>query len=128
MMISCSLRLIVRSPVRKLVLASCCVSVDPPCADAAGLGVAEQRAGDALRVDPPVRIEAPVLDRDDRGGDVFRQLGDRDRRLLIVAAPRDRVAGGVEQDEARVLQRLERAAERGGDDQPDAERDERERR
>ena len=92
---------------------------------AAGFGVAEQRAGDALRIDPPVVVEAPVLDRDDRGGDIGRQLGDRDGSLFVVAAPCDRRAAGVEQDKARVLERLERAAERCGDHEPDAERNDR---
>ena len=119
MITSCALRLMVRSPDRKLVLASCWVIVLPPCAHAAAAQVGEQRPADAARVDSPVAVEAAVLDRDEGGGGQRVQLLHVDRRFLDRAAQRDRMAVVAQQQQRGSAQRLERARQRRGDDQPD---------
>ena len=123
MITSCSLRFKLRSADRKLVFASCWVSVEPPSRNAAGLDIARQRPGNAARIDAPMRIEAPVLDGDQRLGDILRQPGNVDRRFLVIAAPRDRPAAAVGQHQRRLPRRLERATERGGEHKPDQQSD-----
>ena len=118
MITSCALRLIVRSPDRKLVLASCCVIVLPPCRTPPPRRSATQGARDAARVDPPVTVEAPVLDRDERRRSQRVELGDVDRRFLDRAAQRDRMAVVASQQQCRVGERLERPRQRRGDHQP----------
>ncbi len=80
------LREIVRSCVRNRFLASCWVSVEPPCMPPRPDDIAQQRAADALRIDAPMRIEAAVLDGDEGLGQIGRQLGDADRGAAGVAA------------------------------------------
>ena len=61
-------------------------------ADAAAAHVGDHRPADPARVDPPVAVEAPVLDRDEGGRRQRVELGDVDRRFLDRAAPGDRLA------------------------------------
>ena len=86
--------------------------------DAAAAKVGEHRAGDAARVDAPVAVEAPVLDRHEGGGRQRVELRHVDRRLLDRAVTGDRMAVFGQQQERRVLERLERARQRRGDDEP----------
>ena len=59
--------------------------------------VLDQGAADALEVDPAVRVEARVLDRDHRVLDVGGDLRRAEQDLVLVAGQRaDRFAGGVE--------------------------------
>ena len=69
--------------------------------------------------------EAPVLDRDEGLADIRRQRHDIDRIGAHGAAPRDRLAVGGEDEEARRRDRLQRLGERRGEGQPADEEDER---
>ncbi len=70
--------------------------------------VAKHRAGDADRVDAEMRIEAPVLDGDERLGQVGRQLAQAHRRAAGVAAIGDqRAVGGENGDIGRPLRHRE---------------------
>ena len=118
---SCSLRCMVRSWVRNRFLASCCVMVEPPCDTPRCSTLARGRARDAERIDAPVRIEAPVLDRQERLRQERRQLAQRNRRAAHLAARREHAA--VEADDLdrgrtlRNFERLDRRQVRG--DPPD---------
>ncbi len=61
-----------------MFLASCCVRVEPPCADAAVHHVGGGGAKDAERIDAHVRIEAPVLDGDEGLRQMRGQVLERD--------------------------------------------------
>ena len=124
MITSCALRFSVRSPDRKLVLASCWVIVLPPWRTPPPLHVGDKRAADPARVDPPVAAEAAVLDRDEGVGGVRLELGDLDRRFLDRAAPGDGGAVRRLDQQRRILERLERARQRRGQDQPQQSDDE----
>ena len=130
---SCTLRESVRSWVRNRFLASCWVSVEPPCDTPRRRMLATDGAGDADRVDAVVRIEAPVLDRDERLRHVARQVLERHRGAAHVAAGGEQMALQIDDlDRRRALgdfERLDRrqmgadphhAADRG-DDQPEAD-------
>ena len=91
--------------------------------DAARAHVGDHRAADAARVDAPVPVEAAILDRDEGGGSHRIEPADVDRRFLDRAAPGDRPALLRHEQDRRVVERLQRARQRRGDDQPD-ERDE----
>ena len=98
------LRESVRSWVRNRFLASCWVSVEPPCDAAAAGDVAHHRPRDADRIDAEMRIEAPVLDRDEGLGQIGRQVDEPDRRAAGVAAIGDqRAVVGEDGDIGRAL-------------------------
>ena len=82
----------------------CWVRVDAPCADAAALRVAVERAQDALEVDRAVLVEAGVLDRDDRLLHVRRDVLEVDHRAVTRVDRGDRAALGVE-DRGALAQR-----------------------
>jgi hypothetical protein len=86
--------------------------------DAAAAHVGDERPRHAARIDPPVAIEAPVLDRNERGRGERIELRDVDRRLLDRAAQRDRMPVVAEEKQGRVGERLERTRQGCGDDQP----------
>ena len=88
-------------------------------ADAAGLDVGDHGPADGARVDAPVPAEAAVLDGDEGGRGQRVELGDRHRPVLDGAAAGDRPALGTQQQHRRVVERLQRPAQRRGDDQPD---------
>ena len=93
-------------------------------AQAPGLEIVDRGAGDADRVDAEMAVKAPVLDRDERAADMGWKLGRVDRRLDDGAAPRDRLALGREQGEARRRDRLERFGQRRGDREIGEQQDE----
>src|SRR6185437_14774845 len=96
-------------------------------ADAAAAEVGERRAGHSARVDSPMAVEAAVLDRHERRRSQRIEPGHVDRRLLDRAADRDRVPVVGQQQERRVLERLERSRQGRCEHKPD-ERDEDQRR
>jgi len=87
-------------------------------ANAAAAQVGDQRPPDPARIDPPVAIEAAILDRHERRRSQRVELRRVDRRLLDRAAPGDRVAVVGQEQHRRIRQRLERARQRRGDHQP----------
>ena len=128
---SCTLRESVRSWVRNRFLASCWVSVEPPCDTPRCRMLATDGAGDADRIDAVVRVEAPVLDCDEGLRHVTRHVLQRHRGAAHVAARRQQVALEIDDlDRRRALgdfKRLDRrqvsadphCAADGGDDQPE---------
>src|SRR3546814_10486771 len=58
----------------------------------AGHEIVDRRARDALRIDPPMAVEAPILDREERLADVRRQFSGVDGLTDDSPAPRDRGA------------------------------------
>ena len=130
---SCTLRESVRSWVRNRFLASCWVSVEPPCDTPRCRMLATERAGDADRIDAVMRIEAPVLDRDECLRHVARQVLERHRGAAHVAAGGEQVALQIDDlDRGRALGDFERLDRRqmgadphraadDGDDQPEAD-------
>ena len=82
--------------------------------------VGDDRAGDADRIDAVVRIEAPVLDRDEGLRHVARQVLERDRGAAHVAARGEQLAVQVDDlDRRRALgnfQRLDRRQVRADPD------------
>src|SRR3546814_14172854 len=58
----------------------------------AGHEIVDRRARDALRIDPPMAVEAPILDREERLADVRRQFSGVDGLTADRPAPRDRGA------------------------------------
>ena len=94
----------VRSWVRNRFLASCWVSVEPPCMPPTPVDVADDRAADADRVDAEMLVEAPVLDRDERLRQIGRQFAEMHRRAAGVAAiGEQRAVGGENGDVGRAL-------------------------
>ena len=85
---------------------------------AAGSEIVEGGAQDAARIDPPVMVEAPILDRDEGVGHIFGQLGGIDRLADDGAAPRNRRAVRRQQGDRRRRRRLQRFRQRRGDRQP----------
>ena len=77
-----------------------------------------RRPGDAARVDAPVRVEPPVLDRDEGLRDMGRQILDLDRGLDDRALPRDRGAVARQQRDLRRGDGFKALGERRGDSQP----------
>ena len=83
----------VRTFDRNSVRASCCVSVLPPSAARAAAQVADERPGQANRIDAGMVVEAAILDGDDRVLQVGRDRVERDVvALLIEPEPRLAVA------------------------------------
>ena len=126
MITSCALRLSERSDDRKLVLASCWVSVDPPCRTPPARAL-------ATIARPIARGSIPNGVRKRRSSMAMKAAGvigsslvDVDRLILDRAAPRDRTPFLAQQQHRGIVKRLQRAAERRGDDQPD-DRDEQQR-
>src|SRR4051812_1697083 len=70
--------------------------------------VRKHRAADPTWVDTPVPVEAPVLDRDERGRSEWVELGDVDRGFLDRPAAGDRLPIVTEQQKRRIVERLER--------------------
>ena len=89
---SCSLRCRVRSWVRNRFLASCCVSVEPPCETPRCRTLVTARAQDADGIDAVMRIEAAVLDGDERLRQIGRQILQRDIGAGHFAALRQHAA------------------------------------
>ena len=78
-------------------------------AHATAAKVGEKRAADPARVDPPMGIEAAILDGDERRRRHRTELGDVDRGFLDRAAQCDRMAIVAQQQQGRIGKRLERA-------------------
>src|SRR3546814_122932 len=64
-------------------------ALGPPARD-----IAPHRARDAARIDTPMTVETPVLDREEGAGDMLGQLLRLDRRIDDRAGARDRRAVG----------------------------------
>ena len=124
---SCNLRMNVRSWVRNRFLASCWVSVEPPCDDAAMQDVGHGRARDADGIDAVMRIEAAVLDGDESLRQIGRQFLQRDIGAGHFAARRQHAA--VEADDLdrrrpfRDFKRLDRRQMRADPDHDADHRD-----
>ena len=112
------LRPAVRSRIEERVLRQLLRDRAAPLAHAAAAQVMPGGAYDAVRIDPPVRIETPVLDREERLDDVRRQVLGIDRRPQQRATPRDRGAVVRGQRDRGRSRRLERFRQRRGDRQP----------
>ncbi len=98
------LREIVRSWVRNRFLASCWVSVEPPSTPAVAGHVAHDRPRYADRIDAEMRVESPVLDRDEGLGQIGRKVDEPDRGAAGVAAIGDeRAVVGEDGDIGRAL-------------------------
>ena len=95
-------------------------------ANAAGLHIGDHRPADRPRIDAPMAAEPAILDGDEGGGSQRIELGRLDRLILDRAAPGDRPPFFRQQQHRRIVERLERAAKRCGDDQPQ-QRDEQQR-
>ena len=67
-------------------MASCWVSVEPPCIAAAARRVAHDRARDADGIDAEMLVEAPILDGDEGFGQIGRQVAEPHGRAAGVAA------------------------------------------
>ena len=89
---SCNLRCRVRSWVRNRFLASCWVSVEPPCETPRCRIVGHGRARDADGIDAVMRIEAAVLDGDEGLRQIGRQILQRDIGAGHFAAGRQHAA------------------------------------
>ena len=117
---SCSLRCRVRSCVRNRFLASCWVSVEPPCETPRCRTLATAARSDADRIDAVMRIEAAVLDGDEGLRQIGRQVLQRDIGAGHFAARRQHAA--VEADDLdgrrpfRNFQRLDRRQMRADPD------------
>jgi hypothetical protein len=92
--------------------------------------IGDNGAGDAQGIEPGVRIEAPVLDGDEGGGNVGRQPGQVDGRAIASAADAQQSAGAIDIQDLRVapdrrqggqIQRRRQERE-GGDQGEQAER------
>src|SRR3546814_11056843 len=92
--------------------------------DVCSSDLAPPRARDAARVDAPMTVETPVLDREEGACDMFRQLLRLDRRIDDRAGARDRGAVGGEQGDLRRRDRLERFRQRRGEREPADEQEE----
>ena len=113
----------VRSCVRNRFLASCWVSVEPPCDTPRRSDVGDDGAGDADRVDAVVRIEAAVLDRDEGLRHVARQVLQRHGGAAHVAARGQRLALQIDDlDRRRALGDFERLDRRQMRADPDRRR------
>ncbi len=66
-----------RSLVRNRFFASCWVSVEPPCTDAAGAGILVHGAGKAEEIDAEIAGRNAVFGRQHRLDQMIRQLVDR---------------------------------------------------
>ena len=95
-MASWALRSMLRSCVRKRFLASCWVSVEPPCWRWPRGEVADHGPGEAERVDAQMRLEPPVLDGDEGLPDIGRQILESDSGAAHVAAVGEQRAVGGE--------------------------------
>ena len=89
---SCTLRSSVRSGDRNRFLASCWVSVEPPCTMRPVMTLVSMARRQAERIDAEMRIEAAVLDGDDRLGNIGRHVFERQRLAAGRAAIGDDVA------------------------------------
>ncbi len=110
-------------------MASCCVSVEPPCDDAAMHHVGNRGARDADWVDAVMRIEAAVLDGDERLWQIGRQILQRDIGAGHFAAGGQQAAVDANNLDGRGalwnFQRLDRRQMRAD---PDHDADDRDRR
>ena len=88
MITSWALRFSDRSDDRKLVLASCWVSVLPPWRTPPAC-IGDHRPADRARVDSPMAAEPPVLDGDEGCRRHRIELARLDRLILDRPAPRD---------------------------------------
>ena len=97
-MSSCSFRRRVLSAVRKLCRASCCVIVLPPCAARPRRTLAN--AADAMRmqVEPVMRVEALIFDRDDRVDHMRRDIRQRHVDALFVENREGELVVGIVND------------------------------
>ena len=73
-MTSCTFRFSERSGVRNMFLASCCVSVEPPCTTPPAKKFFASSAHQPDRIDAEMRAEAAVLDGDHRVRHIGRKL------------------------------------------------------
>ena len=105
---SSSLRVQVRSEPRNRFLASCCVSVEPPCATRPRTHVGEGRADHAGGVEAPVLEEAPVLGGDHRIDEMARQQIDRDVGVAAAALAQERAVAGQHAHDRRMLLEAQR--------------------
>lgn len=81
-------------------------------------------ARDAARIDAPMAVKAPILDRQEGGGNMRRQFRDLDRRVDHRPHARDRRAIGGEQRDFGRRNRLERFRQRRGQCEPPDQQDE----
>ena len=77
--------------------------------------IAPQRPRETARIDAPVRIEAPVLDRQEGLRDMVGQFGDADRLVDHRSVAGERLSVGGQQRDLRRGDRLQRFGQRRGD-------------
>ena len=97
---SCTLRSSVRSGLRNRFLASCWVSVEPPCEKRPRVRLLKTARVEPDRVDADMRIEAAVLDGDDGHRNIGRHLVQADGFAAGHAAIGDQLA--VDRDDLDV--------------------------
>ena len=80
--------------------------------------IGPSRTRHPARIDTPMIVEPPVLDRQESLHDMRRQLGDFDRSLYLGATACDRRPVGCQQRDLRRRNRLQRFGQRRSDRQP----------